>query len=343
MGRLELCRTKDISNQLNTAELFPQYFNLEINKMDADANLFLIGACAVFDNGQGRDDAIERFYGSTIARLAGEVYKDCETARLVGYRTSLSSGKFMQFFGVEAAGCENVPAGMLGWSLDCKSLCITGGDEPMTLPIEWLWRKGQQGEFIAFENQMPRKWMMSTDCFICTTQAAADNDLIELTDYDESWPDAFESQKRRLLSLFGDVISRIEHYGSTAIPQMPAKPIIDILVEVPSYDIARERLIPALCCRSCEYWWYSDHIVFIERDRPFGKRCRHIHIAPKGHRLWEGIAFRDYLIAHPEAAKQYAALKKELAACFRGSREKYTNAKTDFVRKITDAAIAGRD
>jgi GrpB-like predicted nucleotidyltransferase (UPF0157 family) len=119
---------------------------------------------------------------------------------------------------------------------------------------------------------------------------------------------------------------------------MPAKPVIDVLVEVPSYDDARRVLIPALNDESWEYWWYTDHMIFIKRDMVTGKRTHHIHIAPPGHRLWEGLAFRDYLIAHPETAGEYAALKQELAALFRTEREKYTDAKTAFIRAITDKA-----
>ena len=68
---------------------------------------------------------------------------------------------------------------------------------------------------------------------------------------------------------------------------------------------------------------------------PFFRRS----LAPAGHRLWEGIAFRDYLRAHPEVAARYAALKWELAAQYREDREGYTEAKTAFVRDVTDKAL----
>lgn len=112
-----------------------------------------------------------------------------------------------------------------------------------------------------------------------------------------------------------------------------------MLVEVPSYDIARQAILPLLNREEWEYWWYQDHMVFIKRQALMGKRTHHIHLAPAEHRLWEGIAFRDYLIAHPETAARYAALKGELADKHREDREGYTQAKTAFVQEITAKAL----
>ena len=131
-----------------------------------------------------------------------------------------------------------------------------------------------------------------------------------------------------------DIALRIEHYGSTAIPGIPAKPVIDILMEVPSFTEARRNLIPLFNKPECEYWWYDEHMVFIIRDRSTGLRTHHIHAAPKGHQVWQGLAFRDYLRTHPEDARRYATLKYKLAESHGNDREAYTDLKADFVNEI---------
>jgi len=83
-----------------------------------------------------------------------------------------------------------------------------------------------------------------------------------------------------------EIALRVEHYGSTAIPNMPAKPFIDTLLEVPSFAEARRSLIPVFNKPECEYWWYNGHMCFIVRKDPMGTRTHHIHAAPRGHRLW---------------------------------------------------------
>jgi GrpB-like predicted nucleotidyltransferase (UPF0157 family) len=168
----------------------------------------------------------------------------------------------------------------------------------------------------------------------------ASNDDVELVDYDPSWPQQFTEFATWLCDLLGvDVALRIEHYGSTAIPGIPAKPIIDVLVEIPSFAEAKRVTIPRLNSERWEYWWYSDHMTFIRRERLMGRRTHHVHMAPRGHRLWEGLAFRDYLISHPQEVSRYAALKRELAENYRQDRERYTQAKTEFVREITSKAL----
>ncbi|OGN87617.1 MAG: hypothetical protein A2158_07455 [Chloroflexi bacterium RBG_13_46_14] len=161
-----------------------------------------------------------------------------------------------------------------------------------------------------------------------------------LVDYDPAWPDRFDEMAAWLRNTISPEIAlRIEHYGSTAISGLPAKPIIDILMEVPSFYEARRNLIPLFNKPECEYWWYDEHMVFIIRDKSMGVRTHHIHVAPKDHRVWEGLAFRDYLRTHPGEAQRYAALKHELAELHGNDREAYTDLKTDFVREITDKAL----
>lgn len=141
------------------------------------------------------------------------------------------------------------------------------------------------------------------------------SDEVVLLDYDSEWPAKYRQMadwlERRLGS---DVALRIEHYGSTAVPGLSAKPIVDILVEVPSFRVAKERVLPLLNDESWEYSWYSDHMILIKRSELMGVRTHHVHFAPAQHAIWRGIAFRDYLRTHPEYALRYEDLKWRLAA-----------------------------
>jgi GrpB-like predicted nucleotidyltransferase (UPF0157 family) len=167
-------------------------------------------------------------------------------------------------------------------------------------------------------------------------------DEIIIVDYDRTWVDLFAQEAQNLRNLLGEaLILRIEHFGSTAIPGMPAKPIIDMLVEIPSFDRAGCEILPKLVDTEYEYLWRSDrppgHMMFMKRS-PDGKRTHHIHMATAGHKLWERLYFRDYLCNHPEEAARYAQLKRDLATQFSGDREAYTNSKSEYVALITTKA-----
>jgi GrpB-like predicted nucleotidyltransferase (UPF0157 family) len=216
----------------------------------------------------------------------------------------------------------------LTWDwLDRSNLQFPTGEFTANVPSDWLSVPGNsEVRFIISANS-------------CSQPGKVPDDEVRLVDYDPAWPDGFEEMADRLRTTISpDIALRIEHYGSTAIPGMPAKPVIDILLEVPSFSEARRNLIPLFNRPECEYWWYDEHMVFILRDES-GMRTHHIHAAPKGHRIWQGLAFRDYLRTHPEDAQRYAALKQNLAESHGNDREAYTDLKTDFVREITDKAI----
>jgi GrpB-like predicted nucleotidyltransferase (UPF0157 family) len=120
---------------------------------------------------------------------------------------------------------------------------------------------------------------------------------------------------------------------------MPAKPVIDILIQIPSFSEARRVLIPIFNKHEYEYWGYDDHILFIKRKEFLGTRTHHIHAAPAGSRFWEHISFRDYLRTYPGDAGRYAALKHKLAGRHTTNREEYTVAKGEFVKEITEKAL----
>ena len=167
---------------------------------------------------------------------------------------------------------------------------------------------------------------------------------IQIVDYDERWPALFESEKRHLEAcLPGDVVLRIEHFGSTAVPGLAAKPIVDMLVEVSDFQAMRERVVPVLEAQGYEYFWRPTlgddtppyYGWFIKRDPVSGERTHHIHMVEADlAEHWDRLRFRDHLIAHPEDAERYATLKRAASAEHPDDRAAYTRAKSEFIAKI---------
>jgi GrpB-like predicted nucleotidyltransferase (UPF0157 family) len=162
------------------------------------------------------------------------------------------------------------------------------------------------------------------------------SDDVELVDYDPRWPDLFMEEEARLRSVLDPAsILGLEHFGSTAIPGICAKPIIDILIAVRSLDDAR-RIYPALL-EPLEYVYWAenprnDRMFFVKGMPPFGaRRTHHVHVTEPDGEMWLRLAFRDYLRAHPEEAETYQSLKRQLAAEHVTDREAYTAAKADYV------------
>jgi L-amino acid N-acyltransferase YncA/GrpB-like predicted nucleotidyltransferase (UPF0157 family) len=176
-------------------------------------------------------------------------------------------------------------------------------------------------------------------------QRVVQEDVI-IVPYNPRWPKMFEEEKIHLFNcLPPNSIRRIEHFGSTAIPNLSAKPIIDILVEVRSLEETREVVVPILISQGYEYFWrptYGDdgppfYAWFIKRDAS-GGRTHHIHMVEREFEHWERIFFRDYLIEHKHIAHEYEQLKLQSAEKFSNNRVGYTTAKTDFIARITRLA-----
>jgi len=169
---------------------------------------------------------------------------------------------------------------------------------------------------------------------------------VEVEAYNPRWPGLFSEEKEHLLAcLPAELIRRIEHFGSTAVPGLAAKPIIDMLVEVTSLDDTRERIVPILEGQGYDYFWrptWGDdtppfYAWFIKRDGS-GLRTHHIHMVERGFEHWERLLFRDYLIKHPAVAQEYQRLKMELARDYPNDRVAYTKGKTEFVVQVTKEA-----
>lgn len=162
---------------------------------------------------------------------------------------------------------------------------------------------------------------------------------IIVVEYDPHWVELYEEEAEFLREKFGpEVIVRMEHYGSTAVPGLAAKPVIDILVEIASFEAAEREIRPVLEPLGYGYNWYNGHMAFWKGYFPELPQKCHLHMAPAGHPLLDNLLFRDYLIKYPETAREYEKLKYHLAELHRNDREAYTDAKTDFIREITEKA-----
>jgi GrpB-like predicted nucleotidyltransferase (UPF0157 family) len=169
---------------------------------------------------------------------------------------------------------------------------------------------------------------------------------VAVVPYDPCWPKLFEQERNHLSScLPSDLVKRIEHFGSTAVPGLSAKPIVDILVEVASLNATKMKIVPILEAQGYDYFWrpsWGDstppfYAWFIKRDK-CGRRTHHIHMIEADFEHWQRLLFRDYLIEHPHIAKEYGELKERLSEAHHADRVAYTEAKTDFIRIVTEKA-----
>jgi GrpB-like predicted nucleotidyltransferase (UPF0157 family) len=159
---------------------------------------------------------------------------------------------------------------------------------------------------------------------------------IHIVDYDPRWPAMFDVERGRLFDIVIKWVSGIEHIGSTSVPGLGAKPVIDMLVGVRTLSDADTHCIRPICELGYEY------VPEFESVMPFRRYfCRradgtsgshHIHLVEQGSDFWpRHLLFRDYLRAHPEQAREYEQLKRRLAPQFDDVND-YAEAKTEFIR-----------
>jgi GrpB-like predicted nucleotidyltransferase (UPF0157 family) len=169
---------------------------------------------------------------------------------------------------------------------------------------------------------------------------------IVVSDYDPNWPMLFEQESTRIKKAFGSFALTIEHMGSTAVPGLASKPIIDLLVGAPSLKEAKQRCIGPIEKLGYIYLpeyasWMPDELFF--RKGPPGPWTHHVHLMEPSNPRWEAfLVFRDYLRAHPEAAYAYANIKRTLAASSIDDIEAYRTGKNIFVQETTAKARAWR-
>jgi GrpB-like predicted nucleotidyltransferase (UPF0157 family) len=166
---------------------------------------------------------------------------------------------------------------------------------------------------------------------------------IKIVPYNANWPRMFELERDHLIEcLPHSLIKRIEHFGSTAIPGLSAKPIIDILVEVNSFEETKKVIVPILTSQGYEYFWRPTfgndvppfYAWFIKRDSQ-NNRTHHIHMVEKEFEHWDRLLFRDYLIEHPDLIREYENIKISLAEQYQCNRIAYTESKAEFIVRVT--------
>jgi GrpB-like predicted nucleotidyltransferase (UPF0157 family) len=164
-----------------------------------------------------------------------------------------------------------------------------------------------------------------------------------IVDYDPRWPEMYEAEKARILEVAGRWLADIQHVGSTSVPGLAAKPVIDIMPGVARLEDA-EHIIGPLQALGYEYVPWQEEDAPIPDRRYFRRgvpRSHHVHVAEVGGDFWtRHLLFRDYLRDHPEACHEYAALKRHLAAEYGSDRLGYVEAKTDFISRIEETAAA---
>jgi GrpB-like predicted nucleotidyltransferase (UPF0157 family) len=155
--------------------------------------------------------------------------------------------------------------------------------------------------------------------------------VVVICDYDPSWPSVFTSLARSVGAALGPVLVRVEHVGSTAVPGLPAKPVIDLDVVVQPADVAEA--IRRLCALG---YAHRGDLGVTGREAfaaPAGTPAHHLYVCPVGSpALADHLRFRDCLRADAELAAAYGLLKRHLAAQFGSNREGYCEAKTGFIR-----------
>jgi GrpB-like predicted nucleotidyltransferase (UPF0157 family) len=164
---------------------------------------------------------------------------------------------------------------------------------------------------------------------------------VEIVPYDPAWSAVFREERDALARALGAWLTGpIEHIGSTAIPGVAAKPVVDVMAGVASLDASRPAIAVAETLGYCYFPYQPDREHWFCKPSPW-LRTHHLHLVPVDTPQWRRpLAFRDYLRAHPVVAGEYVALKHDLARRFRHDREAYTEAKRPFIDRVTETALA---
>ncbi len=160
--------------------------------------------------------------------------------------------------------------------------------------------------------------------------------VVVVVDYDSQWPIVYKKEKAEIIRAIGDKVVAIEHIGSTAVPGLGAKPIIDIMVAVRHLSDADQCIQPL---QSIGYEYVPEPEVQIPEWRYFRKgpqeAHRHLHMVEPTSDFWRRLLlFRDHLRSHPKVAREYYALKKQLATEYGLNLKAYRDAKAAFIQSI---------
>lgn len=179
---------------------------------------------------------------------------------------------------------------------------------------------------------------MSRDSQV-STRDPNDHDRVVVTPYDASWPLRYEEERRRIVDALGDLLLAVEHVGSTAVPGLCAKPIVDILAGLRRFEDG-ERCVAPLEALNYEYRGEAGvpgRLFF--RKFTGERRTHHLHVVELDGREWRRhILFRDALRRNGALASEYGQLKTSLAGRLPRDRERYTEAKAPFIERVLSRA-----
>ncbi len=158
---------------------------------------------------------------------------------------------------------------------------------------------------------------------------------IEIVPYDPQWPAAFEREHQALAAALAPwLLGPPEHIGSTAVPGLAAKPVIDIMAPVRSLAALRPAIEAARALGYVHFPYQPELMHWFCKPSP-ELRTHHLHLVPAGSALWrDRLAFRDALRVDPALRQAYEELKTGLAATYRHYREAYTDAKSPFIERV---------
>jgi GrpB-like predicted nucleotidyltransferase (UPF0157 family) len=170
---------------------------------------------------------------------------------------------------------------------------------------------------------------------------------VVIVDYDHRWPVIYEEKKAEIMDVIGHKVEAIEHIGSTAVPGLGAKPIVDMIAGVRDLDEAEEcvRLLRErlgyidITPEPDETEWF---FCIGDKTKPEERNKIHLHLVKYESYHWrKHILFRDFLRTHPDVANEYYELKKKLAEKYGSDREGYTDAKNSFIESVLNRMVDG--
>ena len=166
-------------------------------------------------------------------------------------------------------------------------------------------------------------------------------DEVVIIDYDPRWPELFAAEAGRLRPAFGTALVAMEHIGSTSVPGLAAKPIIDVQAVVrslPDMDTVTPRVI-GLGWKQGVFVPDPERRLYFKKYNAEGVRTHQLHLYEASHPAAAAhLLFRDYLRTHEEEARRYEALKRELALQYRADRLAYNDAKTEYIEAVVEMA-----
>jgi len=160
--------------------------------------------------------------------------------------------------------------------------------------------------------------------------------IVRLEPHNPEWRQLFDLEKSALQKVLGDKFIAAEHVGSTAIPDLKAKPILDLMLAIPNLDDwewLKEPLTKLGYEFRRDFRTEQGHVLFVKG--PEENRTHYLKITELNSDFWtEHILFRDYLVNNPQYREEYQKLKENLFDTHGGNRELYTKGKEEFVRKV---------